>query len=149
MGKNLNFVIVSIPRRRMTKRTGAAVVEFALVLPLLLLLFVAAVDFARVYYNTQVIADCARAAALYAANPDLADRTTYESTAEMALAGAADLDPSPTVAVTNGTDELGNQYVEVAVSQPFKLICPCVFPAQFNLTRTARARLYPAALEES
>ena len=79
--------------RLFESRRGAAVVEFALVLPLLLIIFVAAVDFARVFYNAQVLTDCARTAALFAANPDLADRTSYESVVELAQSCVADLAP--------------------------------------------------------
>ena len=133
--------------RRATKRTAAVTVEMALVLPFLLLLFVAGVDFARVYYDAQVIADCARAGALYAANPDLADRTGYETVEQATLVGATDLTPQPTVTVTNGTDELDHQYVEVAVSHTFTMVSGFVRPSQIHITRKSRARLYPAALE--
>lgn len=85
-------------------RKAAAVVEFAIVLPVLLIIFVAAVDFARVFYNAQVLTDCARTAALFAANPDLAHRTSYESVVDLARTCVADLDPQPTFSFTNGTD---------------------------------------------
>ena len=130
-------------------RQGAAVVEFALVLPLLLIIFVAAVDFARVFYNAQVLTDCARTAALFAANPDLADRTSFESVVELAEACVADLDPKPTFSLTSGTDSRSHAYVEATVSQSFTLVCPFVFQSQYQITRTARAYLYPSALANS
>ncbi len=130
-------------------RKGAAVVEFALVLPLLLIIFVAAVDFARVFYNAQVLTDCARTAALFAANPDLADRTSYETVVELAQTCVADLDPPPTFSFTSGTDSQSHAYVEATVSQSFTLICPFVFESKYQIKRTARAYLYPAALEKS
>lgn len=130
-------------------RHGAAVVEFALVLPLLLIIFVAAVDFARVFYNAQVLTDCARTAALFAANPDLADRTSYESVVELAQACVADLDPQPTFSFTSGTDSQSHAYVEATVSQSFTLVCPFVFQSKYQITRTARAYLYPSALAKS
>ncbi len=130
-------------------RRAAAVVEFALVLPVLLIIFVAAVDFARVFYNTQVLTDCARTAAQFAANPDLADRTSYESVVDLARTCVADLDPQPTFAFATGTDSQSRAYVEVTVSQPFTLICPFVFQSRYQLSRTARAHLYPAAMVNS
>lgn len=129
-------------------RRAAAVVELALVLPLLLIIFVVAVDFARVFYNAQVITDCARTAALFSANPDLADRTAHESAVDLALKCAEDLNPRPSITITHGTDSLSQAFVEATVSQTFKLICPLVFQSEYVINRTARARLYPAALEE-
>ncbi len=130
-------------------RGAVAVLELALVLPLLLIIFVAAVDFARVFYSAQVIADCARTAALYSANPDLADKTGYESAVDLALICAADLDPQPTITIARGKNSLSQEYVEAIVTQRFKLVFPFVFNSEYQITRTARARLYPAALEEN
>ncbi len=127
-------------------RKAAAVVEFAVVLPVLLIIFVAAVDFARVFYNAQVLTDCARTAALFAANPDLAHRTSYESVVDLARTCVADLDPQPTFSFTNGTDTQSRAYVEATVSQSFTLICPFVFQSRYQISRTARAHLYPAAI---
>lgn len=140
--------IVRFQKRRVSKsRSATAVVELALILPLLLIIFVAAVDFARVFYNAQVITDCARTAALFSANPDLAERTSHESASELALECAKDLVPLPTITITRGTDNLSQAYVEATVSQIFTLICPLTFQSKYIITRTARARLYPAALD--
>ena len=85
---------------------------------------------------------------MYAANPDLADRTVYESIEEATLVGAQDLTPVPVVSVQYGTDALNNRYVEVTVTQRFSLLCSYpVVSSQWDVTRTARARLYPAAVE--
>lgn len=130
-------------------KAGAAAVELALVLPFLLTVFVVSVDFARVFYSAQVIADCARTAALFAANPDLADKTSHESAQALALQYVKDLKPQPTVTFTTGTDCQSHRYVEVTVSHNFRLICPFAFRSNYQLTRSARARLFPAALEES
>ncbi len=129
-------------------RRAVAVLELAFVLPLLLIIFVAAVDFARVFYNAQIITDCARTAALFSANPDLADKTEYESAAALALACVSDLTPQPTITITRGKDSLSQEYFEATVSQDFELIFPMTFKSQYVITRTARARLYPAALED-
>ncbi|HUP79698.1 MAG TPA: hypothetical protein VM260_14190, partial [Pirellula sp.] len=93
--------------------------------------------------------DCARTAALFAANPDLADRTSYESVIELAQTCVADLDPKPTFTFTKGTDSQSHAYVEATVSQSFNLVCPFVFQSRYQISRTARANLYPAALENS
>lgn len=135
-------------RRRAERRPGAAVVELAITLPLLVFLVVAGVDFARVYYNAQIITDCARNGALYAANPDLADRTAYESVEQATLVGAQNLTPAPTVSVVYGTDALNHRYAEVTVTQRFSLLCQYpVISSRIDVTRSARSRLYPAALD--
>ena len=53
------------PRR--VRRRGAALVEFALVMPLLLLLLVGIMEFGRAWSQTQVITDAARQGARLAA----------------------------------------------------------------------------------
>jgi hypothetical protein len=56
--------------RRTKKRRGAALLEFSVTLPLMMLMAVATVDFARVTYYGLVVADAAGAASRYAAlNP--------------------------------------------------------------------------------
>ena len=131
------------------RRKAVAVVELALVLPLLLVLFVVAVDFARVFYNAQVITDCARTAALFASNPDLSDKLTYTDAAELALQCAQDLNPLPTLTISRGKDSLSQEYVEAVVTQQFELLFPLTLQRTFIITRTARARLHPSALVAS
>jgi Flp pilus assembly protein TadG len=136
-------------RETTNNRRGAAVVELALVLPLLMLLFAMAVDFARVYFNAQVVADCARLGALYIANPDLGDRTEYDSAQAIISECAKNLSPAPTVSIIQDKDA-ATPYVEVTVTHRFKRLCPLALPslpAEIEVIRKSRARLYPAALE--
>ena len=149
MGSTMGRIVRCREYRLFETRKAAAVVEFALALPLLLIIFVAAVDFARVFYNAQILTDCARTAALFAANPDLADRTSYESVIDLARTCVTDLNPQPTFSFTSGTDSQSRAYVEATVSQSFTLICPFVFRSQYQISRTARAHLYPAAMVNS
>ena len=53
--------------RRREPGRGQAIVEMAIVLPLLLLLFVGIIDFGRIYYTTMTVAHAARAGAQYGA----------------------------------------------------------------------------------
>jgi Flp pilus assembly protein TadG len=140
-----------LPRTNKTsnKIRGAAVVEFALVLPLLMLLFAMGVDFARIYFNAQVVAGCARVGAHYIANPDLGDRTEYENAEAIVLECAKNLSPAPSVSVFQNMDA-APPYVEVTVTHKFKRFCPLVLssiPSEIEVTRKSRARLYPGALE--
>jgi Flp pilus assembly protein TadG len=61
---------------RATNRRGAAAAELAVLLPFVALLFTVAVDFCRLYYQTQTVYGCAEAGACYAAGyawPNQAD----------------------------------------------------------------------------
>ncbi|MEJ7592600.1 MAG: TadE/TadG family type IV pilus assembly protein [Planctomycetaceae bacterium] len=136
-----------IPKERHGIRKATVAMETAVVLPLLLLLFVASVDFARVFRQMQVIAECARAGAVYGADPDLAARSGFETVESMVLAGAVDLSPTPVVSVVYGTDSHGDKYAEVTVSHSFRPLTNFLGSEPLILSRTARARLRPGALE--
>src|SRR5262245_24006581 len=77
-------------------RRGAAAVELAVLLPVIVFLFVIAVDFGRVFYFSQVIENCARNGAIYGSNLTTA-QSPYSSIQEAALAEAQTLSPPPTV----------------------------------------------------
>src|SRR5439155_19010439 len=84
------------PRRN---RRGGATVEFAVLLPFILFLCVIASDWARLFYYTICIEACARAGALYAADPAWAQQSPY-ATMEDAAKNEAPLikdDPNLTV----------------------------------------------------
>jgi Flp pilus assembly protein TadG len=121
-------------------RRGAAVVELAILLPLLCFLFVVTVDFARVFYYSLTIANCARNGALYASDPVAAAMSPYTSVQQAALADATNLTPTPTVTSSSS----GSGYVEVTVTYQFRTIThyPGV-PETVNLTRTVRMRQAP------
>lgn len=127
------------------RRAGSAVVELAVLLPLLVLLFVIAVDFARVFHFSLMVTNCARAGALYAGAPTAAAESPFPDTRAAALAGAASLSPEPTITTTTGTDSTGQPYVQVTAAYRFDTITgfPGV-PNKVNLTRTVRVDLAPA-----
>ena len=122
-----------------SSRRGAAVVELAILLPLLVFLFVIAVDFARIFYFSVTLTNCARAGAMYASDPTTSDESPFASTQAAALADATNLSPAPTVTSVNGVDASGRGYVEVTAAYTFKTITgfPGV-PNQVNLTRKVR-----------
>jgi len=121
------------------RRRGAAVVELAVLLPLLVFLFVITVDFARIYYFSVTLQNCARAGALYASDPYVADESAFASTQAAALSDAKNLTPQPTVTSANGVDSSGRPYVEVTAAYTFQSIAsfPGV-PTQVNLSRKVR-----------
>jgi Flp pilus assembly protein TadG len=127
-------------RRSRADRRGAAAVEFAILLPFLAFLLIVAVDFSRVYYDTQILNNCARNGALYGCNnpTTAADSAGIQSAA---LADASNLSPAPTVNSTTGKDDAG-PYVEVSVSYTFQTLTnyPGI-PSTTNLTRKVRMRV--------
>jgi Flp pilus assembly protein TadG len=129
-------------QRPATIRRGAAVVELAILLPLLIFLFVISVDFARVYYYSVTLTNCARAGAMYASDPTTAAESPFANVQAAALADATNLTPAPGVTSTNGVDSTGHSYVEVTAAYTFQTITgfPGI-PNQINLTRSVRMNI--------
>lgn len=124
------------------RRRGASAVELALMLPILSLLFVLAVDFARLYYHYSIVTNCARNGALYASDPTNASESPYGNVTAAALADASNLTPPPTVTVNppNYFDPSVTS-VQVTVTYPFTTICN--YPGlsnPINLTRIVQMR---------
>ena len=67
MSKRIHRAVIG--NRRGQRRRGSAAVEFALLLPFIAFLYVAGTDFARVFYYSQMIENCARNGAIYASDP--------------------------------------------------------------------------------
>jgi Flp pilus assembly protein TadG len=129
-------------------RRGASVVELAVCLPLLVFLFVIAVDFARVYFVSITLANTARAGALYASDPATMDESPFANVTEAALADATNLTPAPTITQTNGTDGTGRAFVEVRAAYRFSTISQ--FPGvPNNLLVTRRVRMARNAITPS
>lgn len=121
-------------------------VELAIVLPFLALIFCITVDFARVYYYTQVITNCAQSGATFASHPDMAYASPYGSVEEAALASAEGIRPAPTVTSRVAKDQMDNEYAEVRVSYPFSLVGGLLRPSVFTIERTARYRIFPSGI---
>ncbi|MCI0381357.1 MAG: pilus assembly protein [Gemmataceae bacterium] len=126
-------------------RSGAAVVELAVLLPLLVFLLVVAVDYARIFHYSVTITNCARNGALYGRDPVAAAESPFTSIQQAALAEAPNLKPEPTVTSVNGTDAAGQPYVEVTVSYNFQTLTryPGI-PDTINLSRTVRMHVAAA-----
>jgi Flp pilus assembly protein TadG len=148
--------------RKRTVRQGAQVVEFAVLLPFLAFMFVIAVDWARVFYYSIAVRNCARNGALYLSQQQSAKTTSspytdsgyvnlYVNAANpvtaAALADAPDLTPAPTVTSTTGSDSYGS-YAEVTVSYPFQTVASFSVwgfsvPSSTNVTSTVRMYVPP------
>lgn len=124
-------------------RRGAAVVELAILLPLIALMFAIGVDFSRAFYYTQIVESCARNGAAYLADPKAAAYNTYANVSAAALADASDLNPQPTVTSGSGTDSAGNAYVTCTVSWQFNTLTNFPGVPGFNISRTVQLRSAP------
>jgi Flp pilus assembly protein TadG len=126
------------------ERKAAAAVELAVLLPLLMFLFVIAVDFGRIFYYSQVIENCARQGASWASDEKSPSQNLYADVTSAALADAPNLSPAPTATETFGTDQDGNQCVTVTVTWTFQSITnfPGV-PSSVTLTRSVQMRVAP------
>ena len=141
--------------RRFTRR-GAAAAELAILLPFLAMMFVVAIDFARVYYYGVVLGNCARNAAYYAGN--YPQQYNYANATTAGQADGSDLTPSPNVVVAYDDSAAGSfastsppasgGYVKATVSWQFSTITNYPFPGMpnsFNLSRTVVMRICPLA----
>jgi Flp pilus assembly protein TadG len=130
--------------QKIDKRRGNASVELAVLLPTLAFLFVIAIDYARIFYFSQIIENCARQGAMYAADPKAPAYQLYANVTSAALADASGLSPQPTVSSSTGTDTANNNYVSVTVKWTFTSITnfPGV-PHTVNLSRTVQMRSAP------
>jgi Flp pilus assembly protein TadG len=127
------------------RRTGVAALELALLAPFLAFLFVAAVDYGRVFYYSVTLENCARAGALYASDPTNAAFSRYTSVSDAARADATNLSPAPTVTSSGGTDS-GQAYVTVTATWTFHTLTnyPGI-PSSTTLSRSVRVNVAPAA----
>jgi Flp pilus assembly protein TadG len=146
-----------------TVRKGAQVAEFAVLLPFLAFMFVIVIDWARIFYYSIAVTNCARNGAMYYARQQSAKPTTSPYTDDglvnlyvnsspdpvtaAALADASDLTPAPTVSKTTGSDTYG-AYVEVTVSYTFKTVTGFTVqffsvPASTNVRSTCRMYVPP------
>lgn len=141
---------VGRPRRVVQKgRHGVAVVELAVILPLLVFLALIATDYARVFHFSQIVSDCARNGAMYASNVETAKDSPYVSAEEAAKANApAWMRDKLTVTVKTQSRSFssGNlNTVTVTVSYPFTTVTnfPWI-PRQTTISKSVEMVEVPA-----
>jgi Flp pilus assembly protein TadG len=131
-------------RRKHRPRRGSASVELAVLLPFLSMLFVIALDWARIFYAGVVVDNCARNGAMWAVDPYAMTTSPYPNIQAAALADAPNLTPQPTVTSASGTDANGHSYVDCTVKYAFQTVTnfPGV-PNSTTITRTVRVYTAP------
>ena len=135
--------------KNVSARQGLAVVELAMLVPLLCALFVVAVDFARVFYFDLTLASAARNGAIYGSQ----DPTKANDTTGIQTNAGYDLTNLPTVLVekvsypqvSSSTDSSTNPTtLTVTVTYPFTTITQYpVIPHQYMLSRTVQVSVTP------
>jgi Flp pilus assembly protein TadG len=140
----------AIPCKYITRqaRRGAAAAELAILLPFVSLLFVAALDFCRVYYISQTIQNCAEAGAMYASgnatNPN--GGSASATAVQAALAEGTSL--SPPLQSSNVTVTYSGNTTQVTVQYQFKMLTSFLGNSgQVTLTRSVTMNMTPAAFQ--
>lgn len=124
-------------------RKGTAAVELAVLVPFLMFLFVIAVDYARIFYYSLTLENCARNGALCASNA-YNYPMPYSNPTQAALADGASLNPplkSTDVQVDNNST---NSTVTVTINYTFQTITNYPgLPSSVNLVRSVEMRVAP------
>jgi len=116
-------------RKTTTSRRGAAVAEMAILLSVLSFLFIISIDFARVFYYSLTLKNCARNGAYFAS--DYTGISGYASPKAAALADTPNLSPDPNVTVGYDASPTGSfllsapvrpGYVKVTATWTFNTI---------------------------
>ncbi len=131
------------PSGRRSRRRGLAAVELALLLPILCFLFVATIDFARVFYFDLIVANCARNGALHGSrDPTSALDTSGIQTAAQRDAGNLNVNQMTVASSTNSSTNPTT--VTVTVTYPFHTLTS--YPgisSSLTLTRTVQMSVSP------
>ncbi len=128
-------------------RRGAAAVELAVLLPFLMLLFLIALDFGRVFYGSQTVSQCSRGGVYYESfrNDPLGQvempYTSYQQ-ATMADGSNLSLNSGTDVAVAYGTTSNGRPMVSVSTVHRFSTITN-LLASPYNVTRSIKMREVP------
>jgi Flp pilus assembly protein TadG len=111
------------------RRPGAAVAEMAILLSVLSFMFIVGIDFARLFYYSLTLKNCARNGAYYAS--DYPGIYSYGSASAAALADAPNLSPAPNVSIGYDSSSTGTfsqsspvrpGYVKVTVTWTFNTV---------------------------
>ena len=108
-------------------RRGQAVVEFALVLPLILIMVISVFEFARAWNIQQVLTDAAREGARVAVVGEGAGKATgvIEAEVNAAVANAvavAGIDPDDAVPVLEGVGDPRGTPATVRIALPYRFV---------------------------
>ena len=125
----LEVRVILLANRRI-RRSGAAAVELAFVLPFLALLFAAAVDFGRVFYATQTLSSAASKGAQYASGTLWVAATVETNTAAATNAAVSEgARLAPPLASDHVSVDYTAKQVTVTVVYDFPLLTAILIPS--------------------
>ena len=130
---------------------GAELLEFALVLPLLILLVLGAIEFGRAYFTYNILAKAVRDGARYAATSEVSSTGTLDATAltkskNIVVYGNStgtppkkilDLQTSQ-VTVTQTLVSSFEQYTNVVVAYPYQPLFSLILPTTITMRPSVR-----------
>jgi Flp pilus assembly protein TadG len=140
-------------RRGSSSPRGAAAVELAFLLPFICYLGMATVDYARLFYASTTITNCARNAAMYAAYP-----SGFPQFSSVQVAGQADssslnnpemnpnypINPVTITQIPQSIDANGNPYVGATASYTFQTVISYPgIPSSVTLSKTVYMPVHP------
>jgi hypothetical protein len=155
-----------IPMRKRTNqgaRRAAATVEFAVLLPFMMAMFLGVVDFGRLFYYSMTIDNSLHNAMLFSGQTFDNQNQQWIGTVQYwqgpngqivsSDSAAAELDgtnldpalPTANIQTTSGTDADGNSVIIVTVSYTFQTLVPYPgIPSPVVITRKGQIRVAPA-----
>src|SRR5580765_2185251 len=142
--------------RQSTSRKASACVEFAVLAPFLVLLFLVTTDYSRIFYYQVALNQCARNGALFGANLRSYQETTWvspyatgtptdDNIKNVTIQDGANLSPAlaasqVTVGHANGAD--GNAAVQVTITYTFSTVSSILgFGSTFTMTAKCSMRV--------
>lgn len=129
-------------------RHGAALVEAAIVIPVMLVLVGIVVDYSRIFYHSTTMNGSARNGALYEVDPMTTYESDYSSSTQAALVDSTNIVEPVTITRTT-SDVNGNTNVAISARTTFKPIVRWgILPAQTTVTRTVIVRQAPLVPDE-
>jgi Flp pilus assembly protein TadG len=126
-----------------SRRRGLAAVELGILAPFLAFLFVIALDFARVFYYTMIVTNCARNGAYYGCN-DTSTALNNDAIKAAAKKDAANLDLTNLNVTPTPNSSTSPTSLDVNVTYTFTTITryPGV-PSSLTISRTVRMKVSP------
>ena len=136
-------MVAHCERRNRTRQSGQALVEFAMVVPILVMLLMAIVECGRAYMVKQNLTAASRDGVRVAILPGSSESDVQNAVnSELASAG---LDSGATITMQNvGLDGNSGDEVRVSVTYPFHVLSGTIIPGfsgTINLSSTTVMRL--------
>ncbi len=133
--------------RMRPRRRGTAIVEFAVLLPFITLVFLIGTDWCQIFYAATTVNDCARRGALGASGLDFGDRELTESERISRGKAAATINGdtlTPALTADQVSVSTSGNYVTVTVDYDFHSTTGMMgFGSTWRLTRSVQMPIHP------